>query len=259
MTAMSAHDDVKELLGAFALDALEPDEAAEVEQHLRGCAECRAEVAEHRDVAALFSEETVDPPPGVWQQIVERLDEPGQPTVAAPANRSAAPLRQVEPLAGHPRRTVSMRTVVSLVAAAAIVIAGLSVAVVALDQRNSGPGTSQAALQQAARTALAAPGARRTTLRSSDGLLSIDVVILPNGRGYLVSNNLPRLPTGQTYQLWAETNNQLVSFGVLGDSPGVSSFRVEPPVVALAVTDERAGGVPAPTKQPLLSGQLPSG
>jgi anti-sigma-K factor RskA len=238
MTAMSAHEDIQELLGAFALDALDPPERAQVEEHLKHCAECRREVEEHRDVAAMFFEETVEPRPDVWQHIVERLDQPA-PTLA------------------RERRSISLRTVVSLAAAAVIVIAGLGIAVVALDQRTSGPSTSQAALQRAAQTALTAPGARRTTLRSSDGRLSIEVVILPTGRGYLVGNNLPALPNGQTYQLWAETNNQLISFGLLGQTPGVSSFQVEPPVVALAVTDERAGGVPAPTKAPLVSGSVP--
>ncbi|HSS12201.1 MAG TPA: anti-sigma factor [Acidimicrobiales bacterium] len=248
---MSAHEDLKELLGAYALDALEPDEAADVERHLSGCAECRIEVAQHREVASLFSDVTLEPPAGIWEQIVQRLDEP-------PA-QPARPLRPAESGAGKPGRTVSMRTVAALAAAAVIVIAGLGVTAVRLDQRKSGPSTNQAALQKAAQVAVTTPGARRTTLRSSDGRLSIDVVILPDGHGYLVGNDLPRLPNGQTYQLWAQTNNQLVSFGVLGESPGVSLFRVESPVVALAVTSERAGGVPAPTMQPLLSGPLPSG
>jgi anti-sigma factor RsiW len=251
MMPMSAHEDLKELLGAYALDALEPDEAAEVERHLEGCADCRTEVAEHREVASLFSDVSIEPPAGVWEQIVRRLDEPPAPSVPR--------LPTPDTKAGKPGRTIPMRTAAALAAAAAIVIAGLSIAVIRLDQRKSGPSTSQAALQQAAHTALTTPGARRTTLRSSDGKLSIDVVILPDGKGYLVSNDLPPLPNGQTYQLWAQTNNQLVSFGVLGGSPGVVPFRVEPPVVALAVTSEPAGGVPAPTMQPLLLGPLPRG
>lgn len=238
MTAMSAHEDIQELLGAFALDALDPPERAQVEEHLKQCAECRREVDEHRDTAAMFVEEHVEPPAEAWEHIVERLDQPA-------------------PAAARKRRAVGLRTVLSLAAAALIVIAGLGIAVVALAERTPAPSTSQAALQRAAQTALTSPGARRTTLRSADGRLSIEVVVLPSGRGYLVSNNLPPLPNGQTYQLWAKTNNQLVSFGVLGETPGVSSFRVEPPVVALAVTDERAGGVPAPTTAPLLAGSLP--
>ena len=240
MTAMSAHEDIQELLGAYALDALDVPERAEVEEHLKHCAECRREVDEHRDIAATFLEETIEPPPEAWEHIVERLDQPAPPP-------------------REDRRAVSSRTALSLAAAAIIVIAGLGIAVVALARRTPAPSTSQAALQRAAQTALTSPGAKRTTLRSSDGRLSIEVVILPSGRGYLVGNNLPALPNGQTYQLWAETNNQLVSFGVLGETPGVSSFRVEPPVVALAVTDERAGGVPTPTRAPLLSGSLPPG
>ena len=49
MTGGLGHPEVQELLGAFALDALEPDEADAVDLHLRDCPRCRAEVAEMLD------------------------------------------------------------------------------------------------------------------------------------------------------------------------------------------------------------------
>src|SRR5206468_3199328 len=52
MTALG-HPDVQELLGAYALDALDADEADAVELHLRDCPRCRAEVADYRETAAL--------------------------------------------------------------------------------------------------------------------------------------------------------------------------------------------------------------
>src|ERR671929_154341 len=44
--------DVHTLSGAYALDALDPEEASEFRAHLEGCAACRQEVRELRDAAA---------------------------------------------------------------------------------------------------------------------------------------------------------------------------------------------------------------
>jgi anti-sigma factor RsiW len=249
-TPAAGHDDIRQLLAAYALDGLEPAEAEEVERHLQTCQVCRTEFAEHLEVASHFSEVSVEPPQLVWDRILHQLHEPpaGYPLSAQP---------RVD--ADRRGRTVGIRAVAAFAAVAAVMILALGIDVVRLDRRStSGPNTGQAALQQAARQAIAAPGARRVTLKSSDGTLSIDVVVVPDGTGYLVSNDLPALPSGETYQLWGKTGGQLVSFGVLGNRPGVVPFRAEAPVVALALTQERAGGVPAPTKQPLLIGALPS-
>ena len=45
------HEDIQELLGAYALHAVDPDEAELVERHLETCPRCRAEVEGHREVA----------------------------------------------------------------------------------------------------------------------------------------------------------------------------------------------------------------
>ena len=37
-----SHQEVQELLGAYALDAVDPELAAIIEDHLRHCARCRA-------------------------------------------------------------------------------------------------------------------------------------------------------------------------------------------------------------------------
>ena len=47
---MTEHDEIPELLGAYAHDAVEPDAAALVEDHLRECPRCAAEVAESEAV-----------------------------------------------------------------------------------------------------------------------------------------------------------------------------------------------------------------
>lgn len=49
------HEEVTELLGAYALDAVDEDERALVEEHLGLCARCRAEVQAHRETATLLA------------------------------------------------------------------------------------------------------------------------------------------------------------------------------------------------------------
>jgi anti-sigma factor RsiW len=56
MTPAGGHDEVEQLLGAYALDALESADTEQVERHIRVCPVCRAELAQHREVTGLFSE-----------------------------------------------------------------------------------------------------------------------------------------------------------------------------------------------------------
>ncbi len=49
------HESIAELLGAYALDALEPAEMELVEAHLQECPRCAAEVAQHHEVAGLLA------------------------------------------------------------------------------------------------------------------------------------------------------------------------------------------------------------
>jgi anti-sigma factor RsiW len=67
---------IEELIGAYALDAVDDDEREVVEQHLAVCARCRAELAEHREVAALLAYDGKPAPSDVWDRIVSSLEEP---------------------------------------------------------------------------------------------------------------------------------------------------------------------------------------
>lgn len=65
------------MLGAYALDAVEPDEAAAIELHLPTCPRCRHELADHREVAALLGYAAGGSAPGgVWDRIIASLEEP---------------------------------------------------------------------------------------------------------------------------------------------------------------------------------------
>ncbi|HEU5434549.1 MAG TPA: zf-HC2 domain-containing protein, partial [Thermomicrobiales bacterium] len=47
-----AHENLRELLGAYALGAVEPRERAALDAHLRTCASCQVELAELRGAVA---------------------------------------------------------------------------------------------------------------------------------------------------------------------------------------------------------------
>src|SRR3546814_17505894 len=74
-SADMTHDEVQDLLGAYALDAVDDDERALVEDHLAECPRCRAEVHDHREVAALLAHGGQDAPEGIWDRIVGSLEE----------------------------------------------------------------------------------------------------------------------------------------------------------------------------------------
>ncbi|MFD8701151.1 zf-HC2 domain-containing protein [Kitasatospora sp. NPDC059648] len=66
------HDALRSLLGAWSLGACPPREAAELEHHLRGCAECAEEAARLRDAAGWLSlDEPLDQPGSLRQQVLD--------------------------------------------------------------------------------------------------------------------------------------------------------------------------------------------
>lgn len=68
---MDPHEGVAELLGAWALDSVDGDEAAAVEAHLRTCAGCAHEAHGLREAAAWLGVQTVRPaPPGLRERVL---------------------------------------------------------------------------------------------------------------------------------------------------------------------------------------------
>ncbi len=242
------HGDIRELLGAFALDAVEPDEAATIEAHLATCPRCRDEVREHREVAALLAYAGTTAPEGMWDRLAATL-EAAPPAAAAPAlgrgNRVGGRAN------GGPRRT----RIVAAVAAAALVAGlgagGLQVQSALRSQDDQIKNVAQALTEEGARARLVreaaaaalAEGAREVHLLTPDRRPLADAVVLADGTGYLIDQGAPSLPPGRTYQLWAVTGGQKLSLGVPGRDVDVLTFRVPEATDALALTVEQAPGV----------------
>ncbi len=109
---------------------------------------------------------------------------------------------------------------------------------------------------EVAAAAAARPDARKVAMRSPDGRLVADAVLLPDGTGYVVEANLPELPSDRTYQLWAVVGSSRISVGVLGRQVGPLAFRAAADVDAFAITNETAGGVIVSQQQPTVLGTV---
>ena len=242
------HIELQELLGAYALDAVDGEERALVESHLAECPRCASEVASHREVAAALAHAGAPAPEGVWDRIAGELVE----------TPPALDLAKVAPLQKPPRR--SRGPMIGLVAAAAAVTAVLGFEVVRQEQRidRLTDTMRRGALDQAAAAANADARAQRVTLRSDDGRVYAEATMQENGTGFLVRHNLPALPDSRTYQLWGVVGTRSVSLGVLGPNPGVVGFHMNGDVTTVAVTEEEKGGTIVPSGRPLVRGFLRS-
>lgn len=263
------HAEASEFLGVYALDALDADEREAVELHLIDCGFCRAEVEEHVEVAGLLSSGVVHAPMSVWDRISGELEgtpppldlasihaqRPSAvpPPVAAPVPDQLAERRSRGRGAGL---RIGALVAAASVAASVIGVLGLKVAEDGRRIDEIAIGAHGTELERTVRAAIDDPEAVKVELRSADGAVFADAVMLPDGRGYLANDNLPTLPPDRNYQLWAVVGEERISVGLLGSDPDRSAFVASGPVGALAITDEEAGGVVASLQQPLVAGQV---
>lgn len=241
------HHEAAELLGAYALDALEGDEQEQVELHVRDCRACLTELAEHREMAAMLTTGWAPAPAGVWDRISSSLEEAPPPLDLAP----------VVPLRPAASRGFGMRAAAMVAAVAAVVIGLMGVKIVDDGRRldRIAAGVHSEELLRAANAAAADPGADQVSLRSEDGAWFADAVLLDDGSGYLVKHNLPPLSGDRTYQLWALAGTSKISVGTLGSAPKVAAFQATGPVWALAITEEPVGGVVSSQNPPVVLGR----
>ena len=90
---VARHAATRDLLGAFALGAVDAEEAAQVRAHLATCAECQAEMAElWLAVDSLPSTiEPMEPPPALRDRIAAAVMAEAASPAPTPPILSAAP------------------------------------------------------------------------------------------------------------------------------------------------------------------------
>ena len=266
MTSSTDHDQRREQAALYVLGTLPPAERATFEEHLSTCAECGADVRALAPVATALAQAVPQavPPPQLRDRVLA--------AVGAAATRNAS-VRGAQ------------SNIPWLAAAAALVLAGALGAYTAelrgrinsleeqlraaalrveLSERQIADARQSAIQAQSTVAVLAAPDLARADLAGQS------VAPGASGRAFwsrsrglvFTGSNLPPLPPGRVYQLWVVTPNAPVSAGLLRpDAQGRVSSVIQTPAdlpqpVAMALTVEPEGGVPAPTGDRYLVGAV---
>jgi anti-sigma-K factor RskA len=233
-------EELDELLGAYALDAVDELERRRVESYLAANPEARAEVWEMRQAAAMLAHSGDRAPEEVWDRIAGALEE--QPPRFA--GRLDVPARSWR------RPWIAA---VAAAAAVALVAGGVVTALVLSD--GSGDPQAAEAIADAYEAARDDPASREVELVSEGATLRVAAVVAADGQGFLAAGELPELAEDETYQLWGVYGDgDVISLGVVGNRPGIEPFAAAGELDALAITREVAGGVVSSVNDPILLG-----
>lgn len=234
------HEEIRELLGPYALDATDPMEREVVATHLAGCVHCRSEVDQLSQACTALVLASA-PPRHIWAAIsreTRRATGRGQPGQKR-LNRAA------------PHRSAWIGRALAAAAVVAIAVLGVDIQRLhhRLDQSTAGQGSSVASAAQAARHE---SGARRIELISAHPAAPrpvAEVIATASGPAYFVNRSLRALPASKTYQLWALRRDRPISVGLLGADPSTVGIALSGPDATgtLVVTVEPASGSVTPT------------
>ena len=229
MEADALHD----LTAAYALDALDPEDAREYEAHLGRCERCREELASFSEAATAlaYAGEAPAPPPELRARILQQA-------------RSERP--NVVPL--RPRWVAPLAAAAAVAACAAI---GLGIWAASLSSKLDRRNEALAGQKQVA-AILAEPSARHIPIEGRGTL-----VVTPMGDGALLLNRLGSAPSGRTYEAWVAEGGTPEPAGTF-DGGGLVLMhldRLVPDGATVMVTEEKDGGVPAPTRRPFITVQ----
>lgn len=223
--------ELDDLLGAYALDALDGVERRRVEDYLEVSPRAAAEVRAHREVATMLAFTGMEAPDDLWNRIADEIGEQAPPP--------GPELAKVMAMEDHPRRRRISSVAPWIMTAAAAAVIGF--VAIGLADRADAPNEP---LSGAVEVALADRDSVKTTLVSEVSDATADAVIDQDGHGFVLGSNLPPLSENQTYQLWGVVEDgQVISLGIFGPNPEVETFTVESPVTALAITIEQSPGV----------------
>jgi anti-sigma-K factor RskA len=212
------HQELRSLLGAYALNATDALEARRVERHLQTCDDCANEVRMLRDTTAELAWLSE---PAEAGDLVDRI------TQRLPARRR--------------RLMVRLSAGIAAVAVAAAGYLGVSLL-----------------RERAANDAFAhvlASATRRVSLGPQKGFTGHGVLHIAEGKAALVLDDLPDAGRDRAYQLWAIAGAKPRPMTVI-DGAGriVRLFDWSGTGDRFAVTIEPDGGSPVPTTEPVLLG-----
>jgi anti-sigma-K factor RskA len=215
---MNAHDEMLDSVAAYALGALNADEARVIAAHMRICEECCAEY-------------------DALRPVVSAVGGAGESDAIPSPLLKARIMKEVRAQGSHPKRPAFARASYALpyalAAACLLLAAGLGTVIVEQHQTIAELST-----------------ARRVAFTQGEVLVADD-------RLYLVVHGLPALPPGKVYQTWtlakgATTMTPSVTF--TPDEHGSAVVAVPAngaSTIATAISVEPAGGSQQPTTKPV--------
>lgn len=240
---------VEDLTGAYALNALTPQQRAEFERRLAESESLRTEALELADTATELGLAVPEeaPPASLREQVLAQIA--GTPQLAPPAQADAAQTAAEQ--RAHRRwfqRPAAMIT--SVAAAAALVLGG--VLVTDLVGRYSLP-QQQAAQVAAVRTA---DDVQQLSGEVTGGGTATLYVSRQQQRSALVVDGLAAAPAGSVYELWYLDDAGARPAGLFSVDAAGGAQRVLDGQLRqgdlVGVTVEPAGGSTAPTTDPIL-------
>jgi len=226
------HDRRRDDLAAYLLGALEPGEAAELERHVAGCAECEEELERLRPAVQVLPEtvERVEASPALRGRLMEQVRSEAAGSQAAPASSQPSRWRfGLRPAAG--------------LAALALVVAAIGGYAI----RDSGSGGG---------------GPKTTTVVTGHSPGVTAEMVRAGETGTLRLANLHQLPAGKVLQAWVQRGKQVVSAKALfvPNSDGTATATIDgmKGVSTVMVTAEPRGGSVQPTSAPIVSVVIPN-
>ncbi len=238
---MSASCPCHEDTGAWVLGALPEEEASRFAAHLEFCADCRDEVAHLQAGADVLARVVpqVAAPPVVRDRVMAVVESEASLLAAAsePVDRTA------------PRRArwkdwaFGVRPAVSAAVACALLALGIGAGVLAGDGENRRETTASVA----------------ETLPSTEAVLRVE-----DGEATLRVDGLPAPEKDRDYQVWLKPPGEdprPTDALFVPSSEGRATVEIPADVEgleAVLVTNEPAGGSPAPTSDPIIAATPPS-
>lgn len=233
--------DMHKLTGAYALNAVDDLERARFEQHLAECDDCRAEVAELRETAALLSETiAVEAPASLRVSVLAGISQvrPLPPEIPVASLMD----RQSEKRAGR-RNWVPF-----LVAAALAVLVGIGASVIQPWK------TDEVSQLTAAEQVIGAPDAQEVSLDLGEAGRAIVIRSKAEDRAVIRTEDMVSAPEGKVYELWLlAPDGKYTSAGLMPDEPdqtlvldGSASS-----AAGVGITIEPDGGSDKPSAKPI--------
>jgi anti-sigma-K factor RskA len=235
--------------GAYAADALAPEEVEAFEAAMQGDPSLRAEAESLRATTARLAMAAAEPAPDQLKaRVMAEVDQTRQDAPGAPADGVVVALR--------PRSTPRAVRILGVAAAVLAVAAmGLSAWVVGLNRDNADLVSASAAVTRV----ITAPDARTVSGPIVGQAGRGAVVVSPSlESAVFVADDLAGAPAGQTYQLWLiGADGSANSAGTF--TPGSGGDAAVPltgtldAATAVGMTLEPAGGSTQPTTAPVLA------